>query len=185
MPRITIFLGTLTLCLALAAAASATLVVASSLEELAVSADEIVRGEVVETTPFLRDGRVYTRVLIEVDTAYSDTREPGDIIEIVTLGGRDGDIATRVSGAAEFVVGEHALVFVQATNDGELRSMSLALSAFEIHGEGDESVATRDLSGLRFMVPPGSNNPTVQAIPSQIDLVELEQRIRAALELAE
>ena len=106
----------LSLSVGLATTASATTVLAGSIEELAATADDLVVGEVVSVEPFIADdGRVFTRVTI----APSQARLAHDgTVELIVPGGRTDTLATRVFGAESYHTGEQVAVFVEARSDG-------------------------------------------------------------------
>lgn len=170
-----------------ASTASATTVLAGSIEELAESADDLVVGEVLAVEPFIAaDGRVFTRVTIAPSQARLD--HDGSI-ELIVPGGRTDDLATRVFGAEMYRTGEQVAVFVEARPDGAFQSVSLAFSKFEIVVDEDAGAwwAVRDLDELSLVeMDPVTGVVTTLAVeyPTAMPLDELLLRAAGAFEAA-
>ena len=85
---------------------------APSIEQLARQADIVVIGEVISATGEWAAGRatIQTRVALTVTESLKGTA--ASPLTFTHLGGRVGDEASAVGGAAEFAPGERVLVFL-------------------------------------------------------------------------
>jgi hypothetical protein len=102
------------------------------LDDLTWEADQIVTGRVLDATSFLRDGRIYTLNRIEVNEALDDASEPGEIIEIVTAGGRSEHFSQKVFGAPELEVGAGYLLFLQHRSLDVTRTVGMFQGALRV-----------------------------------------------------
>lgn len=155
--------------------ASATLIEAGTIEELAQRADDVVSGEVVSLTPYIEDGRVFTSVMVETDD--------GEMVEIRAYGGRTERLATRVAGAEGYYVGERVIVLAQQMDDGVRLSLGMAFTKFEIVERPDGVFAVRDFDAAELV----QTDPETQQLrhvevefEREIPLTELLSRIDAA-----
>lgn len=110
MKRLLPFLLSLSMLLA-GAPAFATTVVKLELEELVKLSDVIVVADVRSVESFVDEGRVHTRIRLEVAERWKGS--PGETVEIVHLGGRTEKLATVVHGMPAFRQGERVLVFLE------------------------------------------------------------------------
>jgi len=114
-----------------AVAAGATTIVMPTDEQLVDKAALIVSGTVVSTTPVDRDGAIWTETKVAVARTIK-----GSAPETVTIhepGGMLGERITRIFGAAEFVQGEHVLLFLNSSPRDGYRVVDLFAGKF---GEG-------------------------------------------------
>ena len=92
------------------------------LEDLVAGADIIVVGVVVETRARWNDERtlIFTEVRFEVqDTVVGPPGVP--TISLVIPGGQVGEVTQEVSAAAQFTIGDRAMLFLVRTPEGDLR----------------------------------------------------------------
>ncbi len=168
----TLFAATLAVATLWSSDASATLIEAGSIEELAAQADDVVVGEVIGLEPFLRDGHVYTRVSVAT--------EDGAAVEILAYGGRTEHLATRVAGAEGYSMGEHVLVLVERLDSGELVSLGMSFTKFELVERAGVIWAVRDFDAAELVEFDAATHqmatPTL-AFPREIRLDELAARL--------
>lgn len=153
--------------------ASATMIEAGDIEQLAEQADDVVVGEVIELTPFIDQGHVYTRVTVATDDA---------TVEIVAYGGRTEGLATRVAGAEGYALGEQVLVLVERLPSGNLVSYGMSFTKFELVERSGVIWAVRDFDAAELVeFDPESQQmltPTAD-FPREIRLDELASRLEA------
>jgi hypothetical protein len=134
--------------------ASATIIVESSLEELAAQAQVVVLGEVLEVESRWEEigesKLIVTRVVMATERGVKGAAQGGRV-EFWTLGGQVDGLAQRVSGEPTFRVSERAVVFLAPRGDVDARLWvsGMAQGAYRVVSttEGGD-VAVRDTSGL-------------------------------------
>lgn len=94
--------------------ADATTVVELKLEDLLELSDAVIVGDVRSADAFVEDGRVHTRIRVDVAEVWKGT--PDKTVEIVHMGGRTEERATIVHGMPAFLAGERVLVFLEQPN---------------------------------------------------------------------
>ncbi len=90
-----------TIVLTVSTISSGTTLLAFDLESLTRFSDQICTGRVVDSTAFLRDGRIYTLNRIEIIEEVKGRKGSGEIIEVITAGGHSELFSQKVFGAAE------------------------------------------------------------------------------------
>ncbi len=161
----------LLLLLAAAPAAAATFV-ESSVEEVARSADVVVRGRVLSAVGRLtRDGRrVVTDVEIAVDRAWKGA--PGPTVRVVVPGGSTGTLALSVDAAPTFSPGEEVVVFLSRRGDA-WTVMGHALGKYRVDGADARP-------GLDRLVVLPRTLPSGERAAGAMPVAELEARVKAA-----
>lgn len=157
-----------------AGAASATVMVRASVEELAAESDLVLIGvvESVEATDRGPRPGIFTRVVVAVDEPLRGS--PGaSRVRFWTPGGRVGDRAMRTHGAAEFTPGERVVVFLMDAG-GALFPTALSQGKWRVRGDEawssapSSALVARHGDGLRPAPPPPA-----------ISLDELRARVRS------
>jgi hypothetical protein len=92
------------------ALASSTLL--CDIEGLSRTADEIVVARVVSAEPEAHQGRIITRVGIDVTRAVAGHSRVGDRLEVLVPGGQLGDVGMWVPGAPRLHLGDEYLLFL-------------------------------------------------------------------------
>ncbi|MEC9072368.1 MAG: hypothetical protein VX938_08325 [Myxococcota bacterium] len=155
-----------------AAEASATIVPAFPLRQLAMEAHEVVRGQVVDQR-FVYDparDRIYThtRIVVDEDLRWSG---PGlrDVV-VRQLGGVVGDRESHVVGNARLKLGAEVVLF--ARTDGTYHYVvGMSQGAYEVMRSPDGSaVLTRGASPITQMIRPG---PVAASAPDRMSLQDL------------
>lgn len=107
--------------------AAGTTLLALSLEDLTLDADHIITGRVLDSTPILEDGRIYTLHRVQVDEDLDGILEEGEIVEMVTAGGRSEWFSQKVFGAPELEVGGRYLLFLREYGvSGAVRALGMS-----------------------------------------------------------
>ncbi len=163
-----------------AGVASATTVAKLTLEQLIEASDRIVVGEVESTEAFVRDGRVLTRIVVDVEDVWKG--ESTDEVEIIHLGGRTEKLATRVHGMPHFSVGERALLFLEQPKGHEHFVVTgLSQGKYAIDGDGEDAKIRPQLDAGSLVVrnPQGGQLRLADdgEAPTQSRLVEFKRRI--------
>lgn len=164
-------------------AASATTMIALSVDELAQRSDQVVKGRVVATEPrSSEDGRrITTVVTLQVDETWKGT--PADEVRILALGGTLDGISQVVTGAARFEEGEEVVVFLRRLRTeeplSEVVGMAQGKLSVERNGEG-VLVAVPSLKGLD-LVEPGTMEPGRAPLGGPVPVAALQEKVRATI----
>jgi hypothetical protein len=106
-------------------------------------------------------GQILTDVKIMLDEILKGTVTAPELT-IRQLGGRVGDVESRVEGSPAFRVGERVLLFLTTRRDGTLRVAHLYLGKFSLLTDlhSGETLARRQTpEGVIVTSPPGSGTP--------------------------
>jgi hypothetical protein len=154
------------------AEASATIVPAFPLRQLAIEAHDVVRGQVVEQRSVydpVRD-RIYThtRVVVDEDLRWSEGGL-GDVI-VRQLGGVMGERESRVVGTATLHPGTEVVVF--ARTDGTYHYLvGMSQGAYEVVRSPDGTARlARGASQIAHRIRPG---PVAPLAPDRMSLQSL------------
>jgi hypothetical protein len=165
--------------LAAAGAAHATTMVPLDLGTLTARADRVVLGVVEsQASHWTADhDAIYTDVAVRVTRVYKGALRTGDVVTVRREGGSVDGVGMRVFGAAEFTVGEEALVFVETRAGASwVSGMSQGKLRVSTAADGRKLVAPR-LAGVQLLGPSGSAQPRG---PRPLDDVEREIRAYVA-----
>ena len=135
--------------------AAGTLYVAMPDSSLADNSQLILKGEIVDRSPWGEGGLPQTRYTLSVTTVYKGTWDL-PTIDIDLPGGR-GSAGTlwRVAGTPHWQVGDPVLVFLTPRIGGGWTLEQFFLGGFSITYEGDHWVASRNLSEVQQIYLPG------------------------------
>jgi hypothetical protein len=114
-------------CITIAALpAQATSLVSLTTHQLVDASSTVIRGVVTEVwTEEDADGRVWTRVQIEVSHTYKgDPKTTAYIVD--QMGGQFGGNISEIPGAARFSVGEDGLFFLETLGNGRLTTVGFS-----------------------------------------------------------
>jgi hypothetical protein len=107
---------------------------------------------------------------------------PTPELTIRQLGGRVGDIESRVEGSPEFQLGERVLLFLTTRRDGTLRVAHLYLGKFSVLTDaltGERFARRHTPAGVMVTTPPGSGaRPTTDELHR---LRDIRDRIRSTV----
>ena len=171
----------LSLCLAgaLAATASATVIVPADVGELARDAVAIVRGRVVALNARWTDDHrsIDTIVTLEVERYLKGSFGP--TLQFRVPGGELGRFRSVVVGAPEFAVDEHVVIFLGARGPSVPYIVGFSQGVFRV-------VPSADQAGLVVTPPPvfPATAGTTRIVRGDVSrrpmvLAEFEQRVRA------
>jgi hypothetical protein len=110
-----------------------------------VSARSLAAGSSYRVLGGIR--RIVTLHRLRVDEALDGPVRTGDELTLRTLGGRVGDLAQRVFGEAEIVIGRPALLFLYRANDAEHVVTDLAGGHFDLDRDAHGVARVRVASG--------------------------------------
>ncbi len=152
--------------------AAASAVVTATVEELARSADLVVRGSVEgrESRFTANRRRIYTTLWIRPTAAWKGSA--GAVVEVEIPGGVVGDVGQRVSGVATFDDGEEVVLFLQRSG-AAYGVLGLSQGKFRVDGD----VARNQVGGLYRVA---RKLPAGERIAEEMSLAELERRVRSA-----
>jgi hypothetical protein len=158
--------------LAVARPAAAATFVSTSVEEVARSADAVVRGRVVSTAARVIAGgrKVVTDVELVVDSAWKGA--PGPTVRVVVPGGRTPTLGMWVDAAPTFTPGEEVVVFLGRQGDAWW-VMGYALGKYHVQG----GTAAPALDGAHVLARP---LPAGERASGPMSVGELERRVRGA-----
>ena len=157
--------------LALPSVANATLVVQYDLDRLVAESHGIVHARVVSQRAEWREGTIVTYVDVEVVACLKGPYEVSEIVTVEQVGGRIGDMATRVAGAPVFLTGEEVVLFLEPGLD-VLRPLvvGMAQGKFSVLRDASgQAVVTRDLQGLSLVDPSQLEAPAETREPVVLD----------------
>jgi hypothetical protein len=165
------------LCLALFVTlpAAATVMVPLDTQGLTARADRVVLGivEAQESRWSPDHSVIFTEAKVRVTRSYKGAAQPGDVILVRREGGSAGGIGMRVSGAAEFTVGEELLVFLERRGTTTWTvGMSQGKLAVTTGSDGDKRVAP-NLAGVAWEHAPDARARAAMQ-PRRLDDVERE-----------
>jgi hypothetical protein len=151
-------LVTLSLLLALAATARATVIVPVDLGELSHDAIAIVRGRVARIdTQFTEDrGTIETLVTLEAESYLKGAL--GQTVRFKVPGGELGRFRSIVVGAPEFVVDQHVVVFLGARGPSVPYIVGFNQGVYRVVRAADDS----------WLVTPPANLPAVAGSPRTV-----------------
>lgn len=103
-----------------AAVPAAGLMLRASPSDLALRAENIVRGRVASTRAAWdsKQTMIYTHVVIDVDTTWKGTKRAGDTVALAIPGGEVGDTGIWVEDTPQFSPGEEVVVFLESDGAG-------------------------------------------------------------------
>ncbi|MCU0695592.1 MAG: hypothetical protein MUC96_03560 [Myxococcaceae bacterium] len=132
--------------------ASATVVLAMSMEEMTARVPVVVRGTVHRVDPQWTEGRTGIWTYAEVVVKESLKGGTRTTVLVKQPGGTMGEVSMRVAGAAAFTPGEDVVLFLEPAVDEANTFVlhSMAASKVTLQNRRGVQVALRDLSGLSF-----------------------------------
>lgn len=174
--------------LAIAPAASASVMVEVTVDEMAREADLVARGKVVRTESRRSvDGmRIFTEVTLQVDERWKGAS--GSTVRFRVPGGTHDGIAQIVQGAPRFTEGEEVIVFLHRLPQPKglrdrpmpMQVVAMAQGKFSVRRDPKGTLmAVRDLDGLELVRPEAGLRtpaPKVEEIPVHT----LLQQVKAA-----
>ena len=133
--------------LAFATRATATSYLPVADRDLAAQAEVIALVEVAAVQPGPAVGLPATDYVVEVDELAQGYLPGGTVVVRVPGGVRADGVGLEIDGAPRFAVGEKALLFLDAGEDGTYTVLHLMLGAFHARNAAGGPVAEQDLAG--------------------------------------
>jgi hypothetical protein len=165
-------------------AARATVLNELSTGELARRAHVVARARVVAQRAVLDAGRVWTESELVVMAAHKGTTRAGSRLHVRQPGGRLGQLAMHVAGAARFGVGEEVVLFAEWTGKSYI-PVGMCQGKFEIYRDrAGVARVRRDLSQAAFARFDASGRMSIAHARQPQDgrvLAALLAEVRAAL----
>jgi hypothetical protein len=164
------------------AQASASTVVAMTLDQMAERAQSIFLGRVTGTRADwnAERTRIYTHVTVEVDR-YLKGGGGSKVATVRYMGGTVGGYAAVVPGAPRFEVGEEVLLFCAGGGARIPTVLGMSLGKFTIVADAaGERILKRDISGLILASHRSDSNKPGDPV-TRYRLADVESRIREAL----
>lgn len=164
--------------LCVAGLAHATVLVPLDTKALTERADRVVLGTVESAVSRWSSDHqaIYTDVTIRVERTYKGALKPGDRVVVRREGGSVDGIGMRVFGAANFVVGEETVVFLEMRGGA---AYTVGMTQGKLHvttsADGYKQVAA-NLAGVAF-TQPDAQRSTAQ--PRRLE--DLEREVRSYL----
>lgn len=156
--------------------AGATVILPLALDDLIDGSERIavVRVE-AQAARWSADHRaIYTEVTLRVLEPLKGGGAAGETVLVRREGGVVGEVGMRVSGAAGFVTGEEAVVFLERRGGGALWTVGMAQGRMPLFTVAGRRVAARQTAGLAFVRPEAPE-------PALRPLDEIVARIAARL----
>jgi hypothetical protein len=147
-------------------------------QKLCELASIIVKGRIVSVMPVLLPGgtKVMTRARLLADDYIKGPPDAPQELELVSVGGQVGDVATLCPGMPRFRAGEKVVVFLCPCEENAYRVLALSRGKYlvERHPDNGAEVVTLDLSGLTQIDPGTGEEVQADLIPACHGKVYLE-----------
>jgi hypothetical protein len=118
--------------LAVAAALHATSLARMSIAEMAHASSLVVRARCVSTSVRWEEGEIWTFTEFEIEESWKGAAAAGSKFTVRLLGGRLGEITSRVSGVPQFRPGEDVVLFLQPAPRGNFNVVSWEQGTFRV-----------------------------------------------------
>lgn len=154
--------------------ATATVFLATDLNQLSRDATAIARGEIVAVDAQWTDGRRTIETLVTLHTETYLKGSLGDIVQFRVPGGSLGRFRSVVVGAPTFSVGQRVIVFLGSRGPTIPYVLGMSQGVFRL---------TQSPQGGWTVTPPGvvagSDGPVVRGTRGQMALTDFEREVRA------
>src|SRR5689334_12368954 len=158
----------------------ATIMQRLEVEELARNSSDIFHGQVISTETYwnAEHTRIYTGAQVRINEPLKGASKRSDVVKVVQLGGEKDGVKIDYAGRPEFAVGESVVLFTTRNRNGELTVVALKQGKMRVEGQ----TVIRDFSGLTLTdgVKVGKSLQPVKAMPTQLTMEELRQRVARA-----
>lgn len=164
------------------AAASATVVVHETLDDMARRVPVIVRGQVARSVAGWDEQKRRIWTWTEVVVSDPIKGKTGAIVLVKQPGGEVDGIGQAVSGAAQFREGEDCVLFLEVAPDERtaFRVSGLSAGKVEIRDWQGQTSAVRNTEGISFARPGGARVEAVRSPELLGSPGAFIERIRAA-----
>ena len=120
--------------------AQATGLIDLDLAHLAQRAQLVVLGRVETTATRWQDGRIFTDAVVHIEESLAGAA--GETVRVTQAGGKVGDIAMRVTGAAELRPGDRSILFLASVR-GAYRVVGAARGKIDVERDADGAESVR------------------------------------------
>ena len=137
-------------------AAQATTMRLASFEELVALSDSIIVGNAVASEAEWIGYRIYTRHYVSVEQVWHGSAVVGQHLEVLTLGGRVGDVAQHVAGAAQLKKNQRSIFFLgqgSITGAATLHPVGMWQGVFHIDPTEDGPALSRNGGTVELLGP--------------------------------
>jgi len=118
----------------------AAVLIALSLPELVAKSDFVVVANAEDESSRYAGKVIVTDVTLRVITSMKGPATPGSTLKVTHLGGAVDNVGLRVPGAAQFKLGQSAVVFLRRDPDGGLVVTGMSQGVLPITGNGTGAV---------------------------------------------
>jgi hypothetical protein len=175
-----IALAALSLIVTAGTLAHAATLIALDLPTLVHDSDDVVVANAERESARYRDKLIVTDTTLRVITSLKGSSKPGATLVATHLGGAVDRVGLRVPGAAQFKLGESAIVFLRRAGD-DLNVTGMSQGVLPISGNGASAQVLPGGSGATLMqrAPDGTltEKPAQPAPPRSLSdmLAEIER----------
>jgi hypothetical protein len=132
--------------------AHAATLIALDLAALIKQSDHVVVAHAESETSRYVDGLIVSDVTLRVITSLKGSSQPGAALVATHIGGSVGQVELSVPGAAHFVIGQSAIVFLRRVpNSHDLNITGMSQGVMSIVGAGSSAQVSAGGSGATLM----------------------------------
>jgi hypothetical protein len=154
-----------------------------SIEQMARSAQFVVRAHCVANSVAWDAGEIWTFTTFAVDEKWKgpDAVNPNSYVSVRLLGGTVGNLTSTVSGVPRFASGEEVVLFLERTARGDFSIVSWMQGTFRVRRDTrtGADIAIQDAASFETFEPSIRQFRAAGARNMQID--ELRARVAAAI----
>jgi hypothetical protein len=144
--------------------ARAAVIMALDLPTLIQQSDHVVLVRAETSSARYDEGLIVTDVSLRVISALKGPAQPGATLIATHLGGSVGQLALSVPGAARFVIGQSAIVFLRrAAGSGELNVVGMSQGVMPLDGSGSAARVTVSGGGGATLMQRDAKGAIVEA----------------------
>ena len=160
--------------------ADATTLMRMSFAQMARASQLIVRARCMGETTNWDAGEIWTFTSFRVEETWHGAA-PSQI-SVRLLGGRYGNVTSKVSGVPRFAAGEEVILFLERTRRGDFSVVSWEQGTFRIHRDasGGRELAVEDTAAFPVF-DPATRQFAATGIRN-VPVAELRSRVGAALQ---
>ncbi len=137
---------------------------------LANGAERVIVGRVEARQGIWAGTRIFTRNTIAVEETWLGP--DAEHIDVLTIGGRVGEIGQSIAGAGRLLVGQRVVLFLVRGTGGAFHPVAMAQGIFYVERDSVFESLRRSLEGVRFITEP----PHMPETPSELRRVVGEAR---------
>jgi len=136
----------------------------TTLKEMTTASSAVVEVEVLRKEyPQMKPGETFPRTYVNVKVLKTLKGALPEVITLDTPGGINGNVVSYVPDAADFRVGEHAMVFVKEPQKGRYMVQDLGLGKFNITVRGNKKFVESPICSRAFNVQEPKDQKDLEA----------------------